>query len=54
MKILLIMLFSLLTIGCRCSESKRTMITETKTSYYPYSSQNIEKIDVSIQFKKEW
>ena len=54
MKNFLIICFSFFTIGCRCSEPRYTMVTETRTSYYPFASQNIEKIDVSVQFKKEW
>ena len=39
--------------GC-CSEPRYTITSETRTSYYPYASQKIEKVDFSMQFKKEW
>lgn len=46
-------IFLLFLCGC-ASNSKYSATTEAKTSYYPYAQQNIEKIDFSVQLKKEW
>jgi uncharacterized protein YcfL len=51
-KILIICLLCLLC--CGCSQSKYTLTTETKTSFFPYAQENIERVDFSVQFRKEW
>jgi PBP1b-binding outer membrane lipoprotein LpoB len=37
-----------------CAGVKNSVNTEAKTSYYPNNAQSIERIDFSIQMKKEW
>lgn len=37
-----------------CAGVKNSVNTEAKTSYYPNNVQSIERIDLSIQMKKEW
>lgn len=37
-----------------CENTRNSITTEARTSYYPYAQQNIEKVDFSVQLKKEW
>lgn len=37
-----------------CAGVKNSVNTEAKTSYYPNNTQSIERIDLSVQLKKEW
>lgn len=48
----IIVLICFVIIGCE--NTKNSISTEAKTSYYPYAQNNIEKIDFSVQLKKEW
>jgi hypothetical protein len=45
----------ILFFACGCANNPRYAVTtEARTTYFPYAQQNIEKVDLSVQFKKEW
>lgn len=46
-------IFVLFLCGC-ASNPKYCVTTEARTCYYPFAQQSIEKVDLSVQFKKEW
>lgn len=48
-----ILFYLLGLLGC-ASEPRYCVTTEAKTYYLPYAAQNIERIDISLQLKKEW
>ena len=48
----IIFLICCMVLGCE--STRNSVTTEAKTSYYPYAQNNIEKIDFSVQLKKEW
>jgi len=47
------LIFLLFLCGC-ANNPKYTFTTEARTCYFPYAQQNIEKVDLSVQFRKEW
>jgi hypothetical protein len=53
-KIFFVFLILCCLTGCYCSNPKYCVTTETRTSYFPYAQQTIERVDFSVQFKKEW
>ena len=49
--------FIILLCLCGCASNPRySMTTEARTSYYPYAvnQHNIDKVDLSLQLRKEW
>jgi len=47
-------IFVLFACGC-ASNPKYTLSTEAKTSVSPYAIEHyVDKIDLNIQFRKEW